>query len=184
MTPRRTALTMSSRPDTSPIEWITDNRRGGPNQQHAKKTIRPQSKNRAKMTPREIIDRTYLGDRGCVAFDVSADSNTIKIVMDSLCVLDEGATRWIYGEGREIEGGELVFSNVRCWNASPFGLTLCDWVEFIDVSKSGDGFLFTLSVGASGTAADTCLECILRIESATLSVVDPLNRSVPILISD
>lgn len=136
------------------------------------------------MTPEQLLQTIYLGDRGCKAVLIDSWTKEVQIHVTVISFLKPGATTWDFNTDADIPDGRLVFTNVRRISFEPSGPLPNDFINDITVTnlESDDGpsvYLFELSISSVDDVGNST-EVVIKIEASGLHVEDPKRPGVEI----
>lgn len=99
------------------------------------------------MTPDELIQTIYLGDRGCKGIDIDFWEHKIKLKIDCISRVRSPSGHWEYYNDENIEDGYIVFSGVESYKIDPMGAFADDFIYGLTIKNiendSFDNKLYT-----------------------------------------
>lgn len=136
------------------------------------------------MTPEQLLQTIYLGDRGCKSVLIDSWNHRVAIQVTVISFVKPGAKTWEFDNAGDISNGLLVFSNVSRIRFDPSGPVPNDFINHISVkemeSATGERtYLFELSIGSVDGAGNST-EVLIEIAAKSIHLEDPERPGVEI----
>jgi len=137
------------------------------------------------MTPIQLLETTYLGDRACEAVSLEGWDRQVVVHVDVISRVRSETGSWDFYTAEDIPDGRIVFAGVQRVRFEPTGPIPNDLINSLEVSKvveSSAGepvYVFELSVGSLGDDGSTT-EVIVEIEARDLYLQDPRSPTTEI----
>jgi hypothetical protein len=136
------------------------------------------------MTPEQLLQTIYLGDRGCKSVLIDSWNQRVAIQVTVISRLKPGAKTWDFNTAADIVNGLLVFTDVRRIRFDPSGPIPNDFINHISVKEIDSAmgkptYLFELSVGSVDNAGNST-EVLVEIEATGVHLEDPERPGVDV----
>lgn len=134
------------------------------------------------MKPKNLIDRIYLGDRGCKQCVYNNESKELRIQVDCISFLRPGSSIWDYYSEHDLQDGWIVLSGVDKLTIDPSNIQPNDFIFEIRVEIEKDSIqrekvtISTGGVDAEGKLTDILISAIVEdahIEDSRGKLVSP-----------
>lgn len=134
------------------------------------------------MNPKTLIDRIYLGDRGCKQCVYNNESKELRIQVDCISFLRPGSSTWDYYSEHDLEDGWIVLSGVDKVTIDPPNVQPSDFIFDIQVDSvkdSNERERVTISTGGvdrEGELRDILICALVKdahIEDSQGKIVSP-----------
>lgn len=134
------------------------------------------------MKPKNLIDRIYLGDRGCKQCVYSNESKELRIQVDCISFLRPGSSTWDYYSEHDLQDGWIVLSGVDKLTIDPPDVQPNDFIFEIRVDSIKDSnerekvTILTGGVNAEGKLTDIHISALVQdahIENPQGKIVSP-----------
>jgi len=134
------------------------------------------------MKPKNLIERIYLGDRGCTQLVYNREAKQIRIQVDRISFLRPGSTTWNYYSEHDLEEGWIIFSGVDKVTIDPPNIQPNDFIEILvdsvkDTTKLERVTISTGGVDAEGRLKEIIVSALVKdahIENSQGKIVSPL----------
>lgn len=136
------------------------------------------------MTPLQLLQTIYLGDRCCKAVLIDSWNQRVAIQVTNITRLKPDAKTWDFYTDADIKDGWLVFTNVRTICFKPAGAVPNDLInevtaKAIESSDEESNYLFQLSIDSVNNMGSRT-EVLLSIEAGGFHLEDPAMPGVEI----
>ena len=128
------------------------------------------------MTPLELMDTIYLGDRACKALTIESWQNRVLVQVDCLSRIRDPSGHWNFYSDEDIEDAYIVLTGVSSLALEPPGRVpddyFLDWRAEIAASTPEPSYRVIFEVGSSGNMGPAG-NVVLTVIATGIHLEDP-----------